>query len=313
MNTFNKIAIGVLSTFAASSVIAAPAPKDVLDLSCWKVTLPVSLTGGDKPTEFEEKEIAGGAQHPEYFYVNEAGDGVVFRSPVSGVKTSENTKYIRTELRQMMRCGDTSVKTRGTNQNNWVFGSAPEEDQKKVGGVNGRLEVTMSVDEVTTTGVDWQQGRVIIGQIHAPKDEPIKVYYRKLPHHETGSIWFNIEPDRRSGLKDGDITFPVLGSTKPNYWRNGEKNTPKSFDDGIALGEKFSYAIDVQDSILTFELYQEGQDARKVSVDLDIYGVSLKDSWNYFKAGVYVQNRTGEADDYTAATIYDLKVTHDKK
>ncbi|GAM77976.1 hypothetical protein JCM19241_704 [Vibrio ishigakensis] len=63
--------------------------------------------------------------------------------------------------------------------------------------------------------------------------------------------------------------------------------------------------------MLTFELYQEGKAPRKVSVDLDIYGVSLEDSWNYFKAGVYVQNRTGDADDMTAATIYDLKVTHD--
>lgn len=311
MSSFSKIAIGVLSTFAVSSAIAAPTPNEVLDLSCWKTTLPVSLTGGDKPTEFSEKEIANGAQHPEYFYVNEAGDGVVFRSPVSGVKTSENTKYIRSELRQMLRCGDTSIKTRGTNKNNWVFGSAPESDHAKVGGVNGRMEVTMSVDEVTTTGVDWQQGRVIIGQIHAPNDEPIKVYYRKMPNHKTGSIWFNVEPDRRSGLRDGDITFPVLGSTKPNFWRQGEKNTPKSFDDGIALGEKFSYAIDVQESMLTFELYQEGKAPRKVSVDLDIYGVSLEDSWNYFKAGVYVQNRTGDADDMTAATIYDLKVTHD--
>ncbi|MGL6258892.1 polysaccharide lyase family 7 protein [Vibrio sp. WXL103] len=307
-----KLALIAAITAATSApAMAEKTPADVLDLSCWKVTLPVSLTGGDRPTEFEEKEIAEGAQHPEYFFVNEAGDGVVFRSPISGTKTSENTKYVRTELRGMLRCGDTSISTRGTNGNNWVFGSAPEGDHKKAGGVNGRMEVTMSVDEVTTTGVDWQQGRVIIGQIHAPNDEPIKVYYRKMPQHETGSIWFNIEPDRRSGLRDGDITFPVLGSTKPNFWRDGEKNTPKKFDDGIALGEKFSYVIDVQGSMMTFELHQEGQDVRSVTVDMDIYGVSLEDSWNYFKAGVYVQNRTGDADDYTQATIYKLDVTHD--
>ncbi|MGF1681443.1 polysaccharide lyase family 7 protein [Photobacterium minamisatsumaniensis] len=299
---------------AIAAAVSAPAmaektPSDVLDLSCWKVTLPVSLTGGDRPTEFSEKEIAEGASNSDYFFVNEAGDGVVFRSPIAGVKTSENTKYIRSELRQMMRCGDTSISTRGINKNNWVVDTATESNQEKAGGVNGKMSVTISVDEVTTTGVDWQIGRTIIGQIHGEHDEPVKIMYRKMPHWNTGSIYLLIEPERDSGLRvHGDILLPLIGDPRPTFWRNGEKQTPKTMDHGVALGEKFSYEIDYSGNDLTVTFDIEGRDQISQTVDMRNYG--YENDWFYFKAGNYIQNRTGEADEITQVTIYDLKLEH---
>ncbi len=303
-----KTLAGFICLATAFGANAAPqSPAELLDLSCWKITLPVSLTGGDKPTEFSEKEISSGAKHDDYFYVNEAADGVVFRSPIAGVRTSNNTKYIRSELREMMRCGDSDISTRGMNGNNWAFSSnVSEESLKSAAGVDGKLSATLSVDHVTTTGDIWQVGRVIIGQIHAPKDEPVKIYYRKMPGHNTGSVWITHEP------KDGyDITFPMIGPTTPNYWRQGEKNVPASFDDGIALGEKFSYEIDVVGSDMTVTISREGKDDVVQKVDMQNSGYELEDQWMYFKAGVYNQNRTGDADDYVQATFYDLKVSHD--
>ncbi|MEH6454411.1 MAG: polysaccharide lyase family 7 protein [Psychromonas sp.] len=300
------LSIAVLATASISAQAAQKNPGAVLDLSCWKLTLPVSLTGGDKPTEFSEKEVAKGANHSEHFYVNEAGDGVVFHSPVAGVKTSNNTKYIRSELREMMRCGNEDHKTKGVNGNNWVFGSnVSEKSLETAAGVDGTLEATLTVDHVTTTGDIWQQGRVIIGQIHAPKDEPVKIYYRKLPQHKTGSVWITHEPS--GGY---DIAFPMIGPTTQNYWRQGPKDVPESYDDGIALGEKFSYKIEVVGSDMTVSISRDGKPDVVQKVDMQNSGFSEADQWMYFKAGVYNQNRTGDADDYVQATFYDIDVTH---
>ncbi|WGV98542.1 polysaccharide lyase family 7 protein [Vibrio sp. YMD68] len=286
---------------------AAPTtPAEVLDLSCWKVTLPVSLTGGDRPTEFSETEIANGAMHPDYFYLNEAKDGVVFRSPIQGIKTSENTKYVRSELREMMRCGDDSHSTKGIGGNNWVFShNVSEQSLKNAAGVDGTLEATLSVDHVTTTGESWQKGRVIIGQIHAPNDEPVKIYYRKMPDHSTGSVWISHEPNGGD-----DITFPMIGPTKPNYWKQNSKDYPEFYDDGIALGEKFSYKIDVVGSDMTVTISREDKPDVVQKVDMQNSGYERADEWMYFKAGVYNQNRSGDADDYVQATFYALDVTH---
>lgn len=300
------LATAIISTLSFGTHAADKTPADILDLSCWKVTLPVSLTGGDKPTEFSETEIVNGANHEDYFFVNEAGDGVVFRSPIAGVRTSENTKYIRSELREMMRCGDETISTRGVNGNNWVFSNNVSEDsQKMAAGVDGTLEATLSVDHVTTTGEIWQQGRVIIGQIHAPKDEPVKIYYRKLPNHSTGSLWISHEPNRGD-----DIIFPMIGPSKPNYWRQSDKDIPASFDDGIALGEKFSYKIQIEGSDMTVTVSRDGKPDVVQKVDMQNSGYEEEDQWMYFKAGVYNQNRTGDADDYVQATFYKLDVNH---
>nr|BAG70358.1 alginate lyase [Agarivorans sp. JAM-A1m] len=303
IKTLVVMMLGALSTSLSA---ATTTPAEVLDLSCWKVTLPVSLDNGDRPTEFSEKEIAKGAMHEDYFYVNEAKDGVVFRSPIQGIKTSKNTKYVRSELREMMRCGDTSHKTKGVNGNNWVFShNESAESLKNAAGVDGNLKATLSVDHVTSTGEIWQQGRVIIGQIHAPDDEPVKIYYRKLPNHETGSVWISHEPNGGD-----DIIFPMIGPTKPNYWKQKDKDIPKSYNDGIALGEKFSYEIDINGSDMTVTISREGKADVVQKVDMQNSGYGLKDQWMYFKAGVYNQNRSGNPEDYVQATFYSLDVNH---
>ncbi len=298
------VMLGALTSATVSAEIINP--SQVLDLSCWKVTLPVSLDNGKRPTEFSEKEVANGAMHADYFYVNDAKDGVVFRSPIQGIRTSKNTKYVRSELREMMRCGNTSHRTKGINANNWVFGHNESDDSlKNAAAVDGNLKATLSVDHVTSTGEIWQQGRVIIGQIHAPDDEPVKIYYRKLPNHKTGSVWISHEPNGGD-----DIIFPMIGPTKPNYWKQKDKNIPKSYDDGIALGEKFSYEIDINGADMTVTISREGKPDVVQKVDMQNSGYGFEDQWMYFKAGVYNQNRSGDADDYVQATFYNLEVTH---
>lgn len=70
-------------------------PAEVLDLTNWKVTLPIG--SDEKPTEIKQPQLAS-YSHDPYFKVV---DGAVqFRAPVNGVTTS-GSSYPRAELREM--------------------------------------------------------------------------------------------------------------------------------------------------------------------------------------------------------------------
>jgi hypothetical protein len=106
------MALGGLITYAVipkpaneapSEKAAAPAPEnpipgDVLDLTNWKLTLPV----GDEPDEADEVEqpALAGFQLAPFFRVDPTGKGVAFRAHVSGATTS-GSGYPRSELREM--------------------------------------------------------------------------------------------------------------------------------------------------------------------------------------------------------------------
>lgn len=301
----STLLLGALSVpVLADAPATATAPAEVLDLSCWYVSLPVDRTGSGKATSVSEKEVADGYIDPENFYVNAAGDGVTFSSPIKGVLTSKNTTYTRSELREMIRRGDTSIPTKGVNKNNWVFSTAPAEDQAAAGGVDGTLDVVLTVDEVTTTGANWQQGRVIVGQIHANDDEPAKLYYRKFPHHTLGSVFVTHEP------RDADdVSYPLIGHNLPDYYhQDAEIREP---DDGIAVGERWGYQIKVVGNTLTVTIRRDGKDDVVQDIDMSDSGYDTGGQYMYFKAGVYNQNKTGAADERATATFYELDVTHD--
>jgi hypothetical protein len=99
----------------------------------------------------------------------------------------------------------------------------------------------------------------VIGQIHSGeghKNEPFKLFYKKFPEHTKGSVFWNYEintaGDDNSGRWDfstaiwGD-DMAVVGTTKDTY--------PAEPEDGIKLGEEFSYEVNVYKGImyLTFK------------------------------------------------------------
>ncbi len=302
-----QLLFGLLLTSLSCSVTAQTStPAQVLDLRCWKVTLPVSLTNGSRPTEFNEQQIAAGAIDVNYFYVNQQGDGVVLRAPVQGVRTSNRTKFVRSELREMLRCGNKKYHTRGIGPNNWVFSTNQSvRALTHSGGIDGVLSATLSVDHVTTSGKLWQQGRVVIGQIHATDDEPVRIYYRKLPQHKTGSIWLVHET-----TAGNNTIIPVLGPLPPTSRAQKPGDYPAQYNEGIALGEKFTYQIQVTGHLLTVTLQRTGRAPIVRSVDMRHSGYDKGDQWMYFKAGVYNQNNTGRANDYVQATFYQLSASH---
>ncbi|WP_233558184.1 polysaccharide lyase family 7 protein [Alginatibacterium sediminis] len=305
--SFKKVPLlGMLALMVSSNIALAEqsAPSDKFDLLAWTISVPVDSDGDGKSDQIKEKELAAGYSDPNFFYLAEDG-GMVFKAPIKGAKTSKNTSYTRSELREMMRRGDTSHKTKGVNQNNWVFSSAPQADLDSAGGIDGSMQATLAVNHVTTTGESWQVGRVIIGQIHANKDEPIRLYYRKLPHHTKGSIYFAHEPRKDFG---DEQWIDMIGGMLPSYWE--QDATPQEPDDGIELNEKFSYRIDVEGNTLRVSIMRPGKDDLVREHDMSSSGYDAGGQYMYFKAGVYNQNKSGEPDDYAQATFYELSVSH---
>lgn len=273
------------------------APGQNFDLSGWYLSMPMDHDANGKPDDVFEPYLVQGFEQPELFYTAEDG-GLVIKSYIKGVRTSKNTNYVRTELRETLRRGDLNISLKGVGPNNWVFSSAPEADQKRAGGVDGTLTATLKIDHVTTTGEPHQVGRFIIGQIHANDDEPIRLYYRKLPNHSKGSIYFAHE----NRIEGSDIFYNMIGD------RSGAAEDPV---DGIALGEIFSYEINVEGNMMVVSIKRDGKDDVVEMVDMSDSGYDVGGQYMYFKAGAYNQNNSGDPDDYVQATFYQLEKTHD--
>ena len=286
-------------------------PGENFDLAGWYVTTPADDNNDGKSDSVMENELAAGWTDSRYFYTDPATGGMVFRSTPAGAKTSKNTKYTRTELRGMLRRGDESIETRVKggfpNKNNWVFSSAPISAQEKSGGVDGVLKATLAVNQVTRQGKAYQVGRVIIGQIHAKDDEPIRLYYRKLPRNKYGSIFFAHEP-----AKGKEQWVEMIGS------RGDRAPNP---DNGIALDELFSYEIEVKGLAVGSDIHpmlhvkitrDDGSIVEAEPFDMSASGFSVEDDFMFFKAGAYSQNNSSPEPetDFDRVIFYQLEASH---
>ena len=189
-----------------------------------------------------------GYQAEDFFYVQKEDetDWVVYKTPNSGI-TSRTSSNTRTELGEIKH---------------WI----PEE--------GGKLTGTLKVQHVSTSG----DGRVaasysvVVGQIHSHEgheNEPCKIYYKKFPGHTKGSVFWNYEintaGEDNSGRWDystavwGD-DFSVVGESKTDY--------PAEPEDGIALGEEFSYEINVYKGIMYLTFTSEGHETVKFTKNL---------------------------------------------
>ncbi|MGB2740074.1 MAG: polysaccharide lyase family 7 protein [Cognaticolwellia sp.] len=272
--------------------------KDVshnIELIDWYLSVPTDEDNNGKSDSIKETALADGYADPLFFTLSKDG-GLVFTTSVSGYRTSTNTNYVRSELREMLRRGDTSKQTQGVNKNNWVFSTAPQADLDNAGGIDGELNAELAVNSVTTTGEDYQIGRVIIGQIHANDDEPARLYYRKLPGNTNGSIYLAHET-----LGGDDVYYDIIGS------RTNSASNPA---DGISLDEKFSHSITVLGHTLTVKVVKNDGTEFEQIVDMTTSGYDQGNQYMYFKAGVYNQNNSGDAHDFVRATFYRIDNSH---
>jgi poly(beta-D-mannuronate) lyase len=298
-NDWNSIVeVEAFSCVGADGEIVEQFPNELgIELVDWYLSVPTDEDNSGTSDRIDEDELAAGYTNSEYFYAS-ADNGIVMRSPSYGFKTSVNTSYVRVELREMLRRGGNSSNTQGVNKNNWVFGSASALGQANAGGVDGELNVTLAVNNVTTTGENYQIGRLVIGQIHANDDEPIRLYYRKLPGNDNGSIYFAHE----SRVDNSDEVYvEMIGS------RSSSASNPS---DGIALDEKFSYRINVTANLLTVTIIRDGKDDIVADLDMSNSLFDEDDQYHYFKVGVYHLNNSSDTDEYAQATFYEIRNAH---
>lgn len=288
-------------------------PSEVIDLSYWKITVPTDVDNDGRSDEVKIPKISS-YYHPDYFYVNDKNE-VVFTSP-NKATTSPNSSNTRSELRHSLRGSNKRIDAKAYG-NHFSLKSHPRANE--FAAIGGKLETTLSVNHISVNAGHPEKApaySAVIGQIHANKDkkeylipgygygnEPIKIYYKKFPNHETGSVFWTYE--RNLAKKDPnrrDIAYPVWGYTWDEAKDPGSK--------GISLNEEFSYTINVYENImyLTFESAKQG--TVKYEIDLsnnvDAYGnVDPKDNPGgytgdqlYFKAGIYNQCSTKDQEGF---------------
>ncbi len=187
-------------------------------------------------------------EHKDFFYTakDDQGDWIVYKAPNSGDThgTSNNT---RTELAQSKK---------------WT----PLMDAK--------LTATLKVMNVSATGDARVAASysVVVGQIHSAdghENEPLKIFYKKFPDHAKGSVFWHYEintaGDDNSGRWDfstavwGD-DFSAVGTEENTY--------PEEPEDGIALGEEFSYEIEVKEGIMYLKFMSEGHETKTFTKNL---------------------------------------------
>jgi hypothetical protein len=190
---------------AARDAAPADAPADagypagVLDLTNWKVTLPVNAAGGTdgRPLEILQPQLATYAQAP-YFAVR--ADGVQFHAPVNGVTTA-GSRYPRSELREMT--------AGGTQLASWSTTSGTH---------------TMMLDQAITA-VPAAKQHVVAGQIHDGQDDVLTIrleYPRLFVDHNgqagpllTGSYALGTRFAVKIEAAGGEIKVYYNGSATP--------------------------------------------------------------------------------------------------
>ena len=187
-------------------------------------------------------------ENKNFFYTanEDKEDWVVFKTPNAGNThgTSNNT---RTELAQLKK---------------W----SPMTEAK--------MNATLKVMNVSTTGDARVASTfsVVVGQIHSAdghENEPLKIFYKKFPGHTKGSVFWNYEINTAGDDNSGrwDYSYPiwgydfsVIGTDKNSY--------PAEPEDGIELGEAFSYEVKIKEGIMYLKFTSKGHETKTFTKNL---------------------------------------------
>lgn len=283
-------------------------PANYFDLSHWNITVPVDANNDAKVDIVKVADIQT-YFHPDFFYVNEAGH-MVFAAPNKAL-TTPNSSNTRSELRYMSRGNDTKVKTSAPRNN---FSLRAHAGADSFASIGGRMEATVQVDHVARRAGNPDRPAAysaVIGQIHSIKDkpqsgvfgygnEPLKIYFKKYPNHDTGSVFWNYE---RNLAKEDPNRTDIANTVWGNLWTNSED--PGST--GVPLGQPLNYVVNVYEDVMHLEFSTAGKPTVKYKINLadnvDANGkIDSKDNSkgyagdsHYFKAGIYNQCSTKDA------------------
>lgn len=234
------------SSLPPPSVPASPKivqlPGTILGLIDWKLTLPTDTSQKGVPDEVNQPTLSTFSTSP-YFYVNQKGDGVIFRAHSGGV-TTKNSGYPRSELREMT--------DNGRQRADWS---------------NNDGKHTMTIRQAITQ-VPAVKSHVVAGQIHDANDDVvmIRLEKKKLFVESDGEEIGVLDSDYKLGTifttkieaSDGHIKIDYNGLQKVDVAKSGtgyyfkagcytQSNTLKG-DDPSAYGEVIIYDLQIRHS-----------------------------------------------------------------
>lgn len=247
-----------------------------IDLSHWKVTLPIG-----KPTEVSPPEILDYATNETLlpFLYNDSTDASLVFYTYPGATTA-NTSYSRTELREQMQPGSNSV--------NWTFAQG------------GRMKGTLAVPEISKDA-SGKPHRTIIMQIHGrltnqqrnligAKDNNappvLKIYW------ENGKVRVKTKELRDTTASDQEILHEEA-------WRDDAGHT---FSQAVNH-DKFTLEVVASEGRLEV-IFNDRESVVYDNVHLRRWGVFE----NYFKAGNYLN--TLDKGAFAKVKYYSLEVSH---
>ncbi|TBV28469.1 polysaccharide lyase family 7 protein [Meridianimaribacter sp. CL38] len=252
-----------------------------IDLSHWKVTLPVTNNEG-KPLEISPPEILDFANieaAKPYMYIDSTKGAIVFHAMPTNSKT-RNTKYTRSELREQMIPGD--------NNTNWTF----EQGAKMKGKI--------SMEDVSRDS-DGKYHKVIIMQIHG-----------RLTNEQRDLIGQddnNAPPILKIYWQNGKIRVKtkVLRNINASgdallYEEAWDDDEGFNFKQEVGF-RKFTLEVNVSDGKMVVVLNNSEYKVYE-NIHMKKWGIFE----NYFKAGNYFQSR--DEGSFAKVNFYSLEVTH---
>lgn len=172
----NRIEVG--DELIVSSLTTVPKlPSDIIDLTNWKLTLPVGTRG--KPVEVKQPQLNKWSNSR---FLQVYKDGVVFRVFANGVTTS-GSEYPRDELREM--------KNRGRSNASWPAGT----------GLH-RMSSTFLVTDALP-----DKKSVVVGQIHDAKDDVVMVKFTKVGKKGKVEVSWSKGKGKGSVLEPLDLAY----------------------------------------------------------------------------------------------------------
>jgi len=252
-----------------------------IDLSHWKVTLPV-LNEKGKPYEIEPPEIHDFANNEvarSYMYIDSTRGAIVFHAMPTASKT-RNTKYTRSELREQMEPGN--------NNKNWTFEDgaymkgkiAMDEASRDSKGKYHRTIIMQIHGRLTN------EQRDLIGQDDNNAPPILKIYWDNGKIRVKTKVLKNVRASGKALLYE-------------EAWDND-----KGFNFEQEVGfRKFTLEVKVSKGKMVIVL---NGNEHKVYDDIHMQKWGIFE--NYFKAGNYFQSRDEGA--FSKVRFYELTVSH---
>jgi hypothetical protein len=215
-------------------------PSGILNLTNWKLTLPVDTSHAGSPDEILQPEL-NSFQDAQYFHVDDTRIGVVFKAHCGGATTS-GSGYPRSELREMVNNGSARASwstTSGTHT----------------------MEITQAITHLPVV-----KPQIVVGQIHDASDDVIvfRLEGTKLfidqngdngpvltTSYRLGDVFTTKFVARNGGVEcyyNGQYIYTYPVNTSGCYFKAGaytQSNTSKG-DAASAYGEVVIYSLSVK-------------------------------------------------------------------